>query len=184
MEGTQLFGCGQPSHEGFIIPYSVLLISTGLIKSLGHLEQAGFEKGMEWWLALTVTVVWVNLREEPVTYMNGTPFAPRDVCLSSPTTYLSQRETLNINLDHLIGIEGMDLGNMYLMELLTDEEHMEQRMRADLIRKAHLNNYTLEYASQDKQMNNQIKHMLLNPKMGFSPKELFNMVSLEQDLLG
>jgi len=135
VEGTQLFGCGQPSHEG-------------LIKALGHLEQVGFEK-----------VLWVNLREEPVTYMNGTPFAPRD------------RETLNINLDHLIGIEGMDL------------EHMEQRMKADLIRKAHLNNYNLEYAAQDKQMNNQIKHMLLNSKMVFTPKELFGMVSKEQDVL-
>jgi hypothetical protein len=26
-------------------------------------------------------VFWINLREEPVTYVNGTPFSPRDVTL-------------------------------------------------------------------------------------------------------
>lgn len=38
-------------------------------------------------------------------YVSGTPFAPRD------------KDTLNINLEHLLGIEGLDLEAMEVRTL-------------------------------------------------------------------
>lgn len=72
----------------------------GVKNLLSKLMDQGFKK-----------IIWVNLREEPVTYINGLPFAPRDVFLVE-IFLIMQPETLNINLEHLIGIGNLELEAM------------------------------------------------------------------------
>eukprot|EP00127_Corallochytrium_limacisporum_P002023 Clim_evm11s99 gene=Clim_evmTU11s99 len=54
-------------------------------------------------------VVWVNLREEPVVYINGLPHSPREPA------------ELNTNVEYLLGIEGREL------------EKMERRLKYDIV---------------------------------------------------
>jgi len=91
------------------------------------------------------------LREEPVCYIDGIPYAPRDP------------DTLNINLEHLIGIESLDL------------ETMEQRLKADIKAKAFASgNGAFSYYYQTKDMGNQVKKMILTSNRISTPRELFD----------
>eukprot|EP01113_Clastostelium_recurvatum_P019836 TRINITY_DN2348_c0_g1_i1.p1 TRINITY_DN2348_c0_g1~~TRINITY_DN2348_c0_g1_i1.p1 ORF type:complete len:584 (+),score=142.11 TRINITY_DN2348_c0_g1_i1:202-1752(+) len=82
-----IFGVAQPTKQGIEFV-------------LNYLKKEGFK-----------VIKWINLREEPVCYINGRPYSPRD------------SSTLNVNLDHLIGIEGLHL------------EEMEERLKADIMAK-------------------------------------------------
>eukprot|EP01117_Protostelium_nocturnum_P005712 TRINITY_DN2062_c1_g1_i1.p1 TRINITY_DN2062_c1_g1~~TRINITY_DN2062_c1_g1_i1.p1 ORF type:complete len:575 (+),score=149.24 TRINITY_DN2062_c1_g1_i1:32-1756(+) len=94
-------------------------------------------------------VLWINLREEPVIYIEGKPYAPRD------------KETLNVNLDHLIGIEGLDL------------ENMEQILKADVSYKALQDGKKIEVKKQEKEMNNVTETLNFTPGTAQTPRELW-----------
>jgi len=99
--GTDLFGVAQPSEKGTeeIISY--------LLNTMNYKQ-----------------IIWINLREEPVVYVNGLPFAPRD------------KDTLNINLEHLMGIDGLDL------------ENMESQLKADILSYCHAHDGEFKYYYQ------------------------------------
>jgi len=84
-------------------------------------------------------VVWINLREEPVIYVGGMTFAPRD------------KDTLNINLEYLLGIEGLDL------------EAMEGRLKADIIASSKEQKGKFTYYTQNATMGNDLQEMTIIP---------------------
>eukprot|EP00127_Corallochytrium_limacisporum_P004548 Clim_evm18s167 gene=Clim_evmTU18s167 len=94
-------------------------------------------------------IMWINLREEPICYVNGRPFSPRDP------------DTLNINLDHLIGIEGFDL------------ERLESRLRGDLVAAAIRNGNVFKYIHQVEDMTNQEMEEVVSPDAFKTVREIF-----------
>eukprot|EP01117_Protostelium_nocturnum_P004484 TRINITY_DN1619_c0_g1_i2.p1 TRINITY_DN1619_c0_g1~~TRINITY_DN1619_c0_g1_i2.p1 ORF type:complete len:446 (+),score=78.21 TRINITY_DN1619_c0_g1_i2:683-2020(+) len=174
--GTILFGVGQPSYDGFHSIKQVLasgshqaysseslnndissmkdegLHSGKLSSSAGLSNDTLFTKSSQDEDPFT-RLIWINLREEPVLYINGMPFAPRD------------KETLNVNLDHLIGIEGMDL------------EMMEQRLKADLIQKAKQESNHIEVVVQNSSMENVKETLEYSSRTIFTPKEVFGKIN-------
>jgi hypothetical protein len=77
-------------------------------------------------------VFWINLREEPVIYVNEKPFCCRE------------RETLDINLDYLLGIQA---GNL---------QEFEERLRSDLVSLVKEHENTFEYYYQGNTMVNEL----------------------------
>eukprot|EP00033_Pygsuia_biforma_P004146 GCRY01004549.1.p1 GENE.GCRY01004549.1~~GCRY01004549.1.p1 ORF type:complete len:585 (+),score=160.20 GCRY01004549.1:98-1852(+) len=71
-------------------------------------------------------IVWVNLRAEPVLFINDLPFAPRDPY------------SLDINLDYLIGIQKYDL------------ERLEVRLKADVLEHVRTTDGVLDYVHQER----------------------------------
>jgi len=57
VSGFPVFGAAQPTEEGFI-------------KVLDKLPKGSEEK--------PINTIWYNMRQEPVIYVNGTPYAPRN----------------------------------------------------------------------------------------------------------
>ncbi|PRP79910.1 hypothetical protein PROFUN_12399 [Planoprotostelium fungivorum] len=95
-------------------------------------------------------ILWINLREEPCLYIGEDPYAPRDP------------QTLNVNLDHLAGIEGNDL------------EKMEQILKADVIAKARSNEFKIPVVRQANDMNNAVDTVTYSPGTIWTPKEVFS----------
>jgi hypothetical protein len=77
-------------------------------------------------------VIWVNLREEPIVYVNKKPFCFRE------------QETLDINLDYLLGIASQNL------------QDLEERLRADLVSSIKSNGEVLEYYFQGETRTNEL----------------------------
>lgn len=78
------------------------------------------------------SIVWVNLREEPMIYLNQKPFCCREM------------ETLDINLEYLLGIAAVNL------------QELEERLRADLISLAKDHSNTFDYYYQGETMVNEL----------------------------
>jgi len=129
---TCLFGVGQPSE------ISLATIVSTLLKEYQF-------------------VTWINLREEPLVYANGTSFAPRDA------------DTLNINLEHLLGIEGFDL------------EQMEQRLKADMKRISQEQGNKFKFYFQCEDMTNEVREIEIHGDTIITPRELFNGVTADND---
>jgi len=133
IENTCMFGVGQPTLNG----------ARSVLQSVVDTREYEF-------------VIWINLREEPVTYLNNQPFAPRDP------------ETLNINLEHLIGIEGLDL------------ETMEARMKGDIKESLYLHGNDFKYYFQNKDMRNELFHVKIDPNEVKTPREFFSILTSDK----
>eukprot|EP01114_Cavostelium_apophysatum_P013555 TRINITY_DN3308_c0_g1_i1.p1 TRINITY_DN3308_c0_g1~~TRINITY_DN3308_c0_g1_i1.p1 ORF type:complete len:477 (-),score=140.48 TRINITY_DN3308_c0_g1_i1:41-1471(-) len=133
VEKTTLFGLGQPT-----IP-ALRVILDRLTKEYSF-----------------KSVVWINLREEPVCYIDGQSYSPREP------------DTLNINLEYLIGIEGQDL------------EAMEQRIKADIKAKAFASgDSAFSYYYQTKDMKNELQNAVLTASRIQTPIEVFTNTQRE-----
>ncbi|PRP89336.1 hypothetical protein PROFUN_02210 [Planoprotostelium fungivorum] len=177
--GTILFGVGQPSYEGLYrmkqilssgkhVDYSSETAANDISSMAdagadqqsrpdrGHhssnLKESGLRKEMTMDDGAFNRLVWINLREEPVIYIDGIPYAPRD------------RSTLNVNLEHLIGIEGYDL------------EKMEQRLKADITAKAKAEENKIEIVRQNEKMENVRETLTYTPGTIFTPKEIYTRI--------
>lgn len=95
-------------------------------------------------------IVWINLREEPVVYINGSSFSARDA------------ETLHVNLDHLLGIEREDL------------EVMERRLKADIVADARNKGGCFDIFREGNDMKMLTDWEVVNSESLLTPREVFN----------
>jgi len=110
--GLPIFGVSQPTLEGVEIIVDHLLDSKDISR-----------------------VTWINLREEPVVYIDGNSYSPRE------------KETLNINLEYLFGIAPQNL------------EDFEERLKADVLHKAEADNSFIEFYRQGESMENVVERV-------------------------
>jgi len=100
-------------------------------------------------------VFWINMREEPIVLIKGQPFSPRE------------RETLNINLDYLIGIAAYNLASI------------EERLRADIISVALQNSNKIEYFHQNSEMKNELISVRVDSSEIRTLKSVYQMLFSE-----
>jgi len=129
-----IFGVGQ-CHVG------------GIKFLMGHLKNdLGFD-----------TVKWINMREEPVVFLNGQACAPR------------LKANMNDNVEYLVGIEGYEL------------DSMELRLCADCVEAANSNeSNTLGVFYQTKDGGNEERQLVTEPPNTFSIRKGYEWLA-EQD---
>lgn len=108
---SKVFGCGQAS-------------SAGLKQALEFFGEAGVSK-----------VAWVNLRDDPVVYVNGTPFSPRD----------------RRDLDAFMKLPGLDT------KMLSELEHrLAENIKFAVKRKGGLHDYYEEVYNDETKENENV----------------------------
>merc|ERR1712095_212393 len=86
VSGFPIFGCGQTTEDGFL-------------KVLDKVKAIQPED-------ITEKLLWFNMRKEPVVYINGNPFAPRNP------------EDLHRNLDITFSVEDLNVLEMHYTNIL------------------------------------------------------------------
>eukprot|EP01136_Pigoraptor_vietnamica_P000680 Opistho-1_new@26295 len=120
--------CNFRGVSGFPV-YGVFQCTVDGIRAVvEHLEGQGYKK-----------IRWANMREEPVVFVNGLPFAPRE------------DGRLNENVDYLLGVTGPEL------------ERMELRLKRDIAERAAQCEGQFEYFHQRLDMSNEPKKMPFDP---------------------
>jgi hypothetical protein len=110
----------------------------------------------------------INLREEPVCYLNDKPYAPREVRTRNPNPNPNpnakwQPFNFNINLEYLQGIEYLDL------------EKLESRIKADIRTKA-VTEGSFSYIHQEPDRSNSIHSIDADTLSVLTVRELYFQV--------